>query len=101
MHLKVIATDPIASDPGTLTLTVRYTDVLSMVPEYLLQSIVDKIVDKFVEIHYAEIEKEIDPKLVAAIVALQMGMAVEEKMLQKIESVQELAHEALRRAKRR
>ena len=101
MDIKVSTLGPTPSDPGSHTLVVRYTDVLSMVPKYILQTVVDRIVDKFVELHYAEIERAIDPKLVAAIVALQVGGAIEEKMLEEIKRVRLLADEALRISKRR
>jgi proline dehydrogenase len=98
---KVTAINPASSDPGTHTLVVKYRDVLSMIPEYILHTVVDKIVEKFVEEHYHEIAKELDPKLIAAIASTQMGLVVEEKMLREIEHVQHLAQEALRRAKKR
>jgi hypothetical protein len=93
-----------AADPtlSRRAITLKYSDydIISLAPEYILQAIVSKMADKFVEDHYAEIEKQIDPKLVAAVVAATMGAAVEKKMMEEVDRVRELANAAMRRAKR-
>jgi hypothetical protein len=81
--------------------SAEYKDVSSLVPEYLLQAIIHKIADKFVEDHYAEIEKQIDIKVIAAAASARMGSVVEERLQKEIVRIQIIADEALRKAKKR
>lgn len=103
MAFEIIVTKypPSPIDPSRHHIGVEYSDVLSGVPEYFLVAVISKIADKFVEEHYAEIEKLLDHKLVAACVTAQLGEKIEAKMLGEVRRVSEVAEQALRRAKRR
>lgn len=101
-EIKVYTSGASAMDPcGRNRITAEYSDILSIVPEYLLGAIVDKIADKFVEEHYSEIEENLDPVFIAALVSAQMGIKVEGELMKEIERVQNLASQALSRAKKR
>jgi hypothetical protein len=86
--------------PGEQMISARYSDVSSMLPEYILHEIVSLIASKYVELHYVEIEALIDPKVVAACVSSEMGALIEERFKSEIRRVNEVAGEALRHAKR-
>jgi GGDEF domain-containing protein len=89
-----------SSDKHGIYVQYSGTDIASMMPEHILSEVVNRIADKFVEEHYAEIEKLIDPKLVAALVTASMGVVVEKHMMDEIERVQHIAQQALKIAKR-
>jgi hypothetical protein len=82
-------------------ISAEYGSVTSLTEEYLLQAIIHKIADRFIEDHYAEIEKELDIKVIAAAASAQMGSIVEERLQKEIQRVQHVADEALRKAKKR
>lgn len=90
---------PNAMDPMHQTIAATYSDVLSIVPEYLIQTIVSRIADQFIEDHYAEIVKEISPTVVAAVASHAAGATIMKRMQEEVDHVNTVAQEALRKAK--
>jgi hypothetical protein len=90
-------------DPsGRHTIVAQYSDALIHTVEVaVLERAVSEIAAKFVDQHYAEIEKMIDVKVVAALVSHQAGAEVEKKMEQEISRINSVANEAKSLAKRR
>ena len=81
-------------------MVLTFSDMLCQ-PEILLRTLVDKIAEEYLRNHYTEIEKEIDPKVIAAMVSQDMGARVEERLRQEIARVSSVASTAKREAKRR
>jgi hypothetical protein len=78
---------------------LTFSDLLCS-PEYLLRTLVDKIADEYLRNHYAEIEAQIDAKVIAAMVSVEMGARVEKELKQQIETVMARASQAYKLANR-
>ncbi len=91
------------NNPSSLggTISAEYKNFLSLTNEYILQEIISKIADKFIEQHYAEIEKELDIKVISAVSSVRMGAVVEERLQTEVSRINSIAEQALRRSKRR
>jgi hypothetical protein len=99
--IKVTSYPPSAHDPMHRTIAATYSDVLDIVPEYLIQTIISRIADQFIEDHYAEIVKEISPTVVAAVASEAAGATIMKRLEEEVDHVNAVAQEALRKAKRR
>jgi hypothetical protein len=100
-EIKVTKYPPSAHDPMHQTIAATYSDVLDIVPEYLIQTIVSRIADQFIEDHYAEIVKEISPTVVAAVASKAAGATIMKRLEEEVDHINVVAEEALRKAKRR
>lgn len=93
------STDPLS---GAHRIMAEFPSMpLDAIHEVFVHAIIRSIADKYVETHYEEIEKLIDPKLVAALTAMEAGAKVEEKFRKQIEQLQSEVGEARRLARRR
>lgn len=90
-----------SSDPARQHICATYSDVMSIIPEYLINEIVSRIADRFIEEHYSEIAKEISPTVIAAVASATAGAKIMKEMQMEVDRVNATAQEALRKAKRR
>lgn len=97
LEVKVI---PDYKNNGSYTVATKVSNVAQVFSNSILSEVVSRISDKFVEDHYKEIEKELDIKVVAAVLLSQMGVKLEEKMQLELEKISEVAQQALRRVKK-
>lgn len=99
MAFEVDVTPLLSGDSVRRGYAISFDDILSD-PEVLIRTIVNRLADRYCADHYAEIERLLDPKVIAAATSVEMGARVTEQLQEEIAAVMSMASEAHRIAKR-